>query len=142
MGHSGVPETFLTLLHLKPSVYSTDCAAYSAAKLFKRTTIPHRARLKSACLLSLRIDLLNLSLTHNSTIRNSCQLSLFSRRRFLLSRIGNWSCFTLAARFPTQIPAAGSNYSFVGGVYRNGHGTGDNRRVAGNIMFDGFRSGR
>lgn len=62
-------------------------------------------------------------------------MSIAAQRKLLREREERWRSVAWKGIHPTRIPGAGSIYEFVGGVYGNGHGTGDDRRVSGSITF-------
>ncbi|KAI0064257.1 hypothetical protein BV25DRAFT_1823228 [Artomyces pyxidatus] len=62
-------------------------------------------------------------------------MSIAARRKLLAEREERWRSIHWKGTHPTRIPGAGSIYEFVGGVYGNGHGHGDDRRVSGSITF-------
>ncbi|TFY78781.1 hypothetical protein EWM64_g5232 [Hericium alpestre] len=68
----------------------------------------------------------------------SPQTSIAAQRRLLNEREQRWSTLSWRHKVTTPVPAAGSIYEFVGGVYGNGHGQGDDRRVSGKITFYQF----
>ncbi|TFY68712.1 hypothetical protein EVG20_g3440, partial [Dentipellis fragilis] len=67
-------------------------------------------------------------------------MSIAAQRRLLHDREQRWHSLRWKHKIATPVPAAGSIYEFVGGVYGNGHGHGDDRRVSGSITFYQFPS--